>query len=152
MCAFPIADAQYHAYAPGDDWDVCKGLHGHGKAVRGPFAAWATAEPALTLDRQRGSCAGYSFASARREVRRRVAVLDRVGELDWRLQGMCHLRGLLRRLWVLKLRACGSMGVDGQIWWSCVCVPVLDVVSMVGSKRCGCKVGREYWGVRHWLF
>ncbi len=53
-----------------------------GGASTGRFAARATAEPALTLDRWRGSCAGYSFASAMREVRGRAAVLDRAGELD----------------------------------------------------------------------
>ena len=51
--------------------------------------------------------------------------------LDRRSQGMYHLRGLLRHLYVLKLRACGPTSVDGWTWWADVCVPVSDVVDVV---------------------
>ncbi len=74
-------------------------------------------------------------------MRRRAAVPDRAGEVDRRLQGMHQVRGLLRRLWVLKLRARGSTSVDGR--------------NGTHSGRGGMDVAeetREYWGVRHWLF
>ena len=60
----------------------------------------------------------------------RAAVLDWDDELDRRLYGIRHLRGLLQRLWVLKLRARGSTSENGQTWWAGVCVPALDMVGM----------------------
>ena len=82
-------------------------------------------------------CTGYSFVSARREVRRQAAVPDWDGELDWRLQGMYHLRGLLQSLWILKPRASAPTSVDGQTWWARVCVTVLSVVGMDVVEEAG---------------
>lgn len=82
-------------------------------------------------------CAGYSFVSARREVRRQAVVLGWAGELDRRLQGMYHLRWLLQCIWILKPRARAPTSVDGQTWWPGVCVTVLDVVGMVVVEEAG---------------
>ena len=70
--------------------------------------------------------AAAAARATRLRVRGRAAGLDLAGQLDRQLQGLRHLCGSLRRLWVLKLRACGSTSVDGWTWWACVRIPVPD--------------------------
>ena len=111
--AFPIVEAPCHEYEPEEGW----GMYGFAETVLGGASTGAmysvgdggagvgTTDGGRTTTGSRGGTRTHTLLWA--------PELDWAGELDYRLKGLHNLCGLLRRLWVLKLRLWESTSVDG---------------------------------------
>ena len=128
-----------------DDWDICKGLHRR-SARRHEYGVRLRAGDS-GAGVETGQTAGELHGVHVRECEAQGARCEDGG---W-IGPVSRIGGC--RGYTTSVGCCEPWGTQtARAWVDEYAHPFWEWWVRAWSKRCGCKVGREYQGARHWLF